>query len=78
MTEFGDYGPLFEAEQAGQLQRDDRANPIPNAEPPCPVCNCKIVRLVEAHPAPRSDSSPFRVRLVCTNEDCRRWTVYNW
>ncbi len=78
MAQLDDFGPLFEAGHAEQLQREDRSNPIPSGEPPCPVCSGKIARLVEAHPAPRTDDSPFRVRLVCTNDECRRWTIYNW
>ncbi len=72
-----DLGPLYRPEHAAQLERADRANPIPGGEPACPVCGAKIARLVEEHPSPHS-SSPFRVRLLCTNEECRRWTVYSW
>lgn len=78
MSENDDLGPLYEAEHSAQLERDDREKPIPGGEPACPVCGAKTSRRVESHPAPRSDQSPFRVRLVCTSADCRRWTIYNW
>jgi hypothetical protein len=78
MTDTQDLGPLYEAEQAAELERADRDNPIPGGEPLCPVCGSKVARLVEAHQSPATASSPFRVRLVCTNEECRRWTVYSW
>ena len=71
-------GPLYEAAHAAELERADRENPIPGGEPPCPICESKTVRLVEAHQGPASTGSPFRVRLVCSNEECRRWTVYSW
>lgn len=71
-------GPLFEARHASELERIDREKPIPGGEPPCPVCSSKMTRQVVSHPAPRSDESPFRVRLACNNEECRRWTIYNW
>lgn len=73
-----ELGPLFEAAHAVELERADRANPIPSGEPPCPVCGGKLNRLVEAHHGPASTGSPFRVRLVCSADECRRWTVYNW
>ena len=76
MTESEDRGPLYEPAQARELERLDRKSPIPGGEPTCPVCDGPVHRLVEAHPAPRSDDSPFRVRLICSN--CGRWTVYNW
>jgi hypothetical protein len=70
--------PMYEARHSADLERLDRENPIPGGEPPCPLCEGKISRLVEAHPSPHTGSSPFRVRLVCTNQNCRRWTVYAW
>lgn len=73
-----DLGPLFSAKDAEELERVDRENPIPGSEPACPICENRLLRVVEAHPAPRTDDSPFRVRLVCTNDDCGRWTVYDW
>jgi hypothetical protein len=73
-----DSNPLFEANHAAELERADRENPIPGGEPPCPVCGTKLARLVEAHHAPNTGDTPFRVRLVCSNRECRRWTVYNW
>jgi hypothetical protein len=71
-------GPLYEAAQAAELESADRENPIPGGEPPCPVCGAKTARLVEEHQGPPTTGSPFRVRIVCTSEECRRWTVYNW
>lgn len=73
-----DLGPMFEAPLSAELERLDRKNPIPGGEPPCPVCQGKISRVVEAYPSPHTGSSPFRVRLICANPDCRRWTVYRW
>ncbi len=78
MTDSEESGPVYELEQATDLERLDRKNPIPGAEPACPVCESRTHRMVEAHPAPRSDDSPFRVRLICRNDECRRWLVYNW
>lgn len=78
MTSDDNLGPLLDPLQAGDLERQDREHPIPGGEPECPACGAEMVRSVEARPAPRSDDSPFRVRLVCGNEDCRRWTVYDW
>lgn len=71
-------GPLLDAEQAAALEERDREHVGPGHEPECPECGAPVVRMVEAHPAPRSDDSPFRVRLVCSAEECRRWTVYDW
>lgn len=71
-------GPLLDPEQAQELEEVDRGKPIPGGEPECPACGSEMLRSVEKHPAPRSDESPFRVRLVCTSEPCRRWTVYDW
>ncbi len=68
---------LYDVEQARELERLDRGKPFPGAEPRCPLCEAKVVRHVEAHPYPRGDS-PFRVRLVCGNPSCRRWTLYDW
>jgi hypothetical protein len=78
MTEAHDLGPLYEAAHAAELERADRENPIPGGEPTCPVCGAKTARLVEEHYSPHAGPSRFRVRLVCSNEECRRWTVYNW
>jgi hypothetical protein len=77
-TEHEDLGPLYESGHATDLERADRQNPIPGGEPPCPVCNAKTTRLVQEHPSPHMGDSPFRVRLVCSNAECRRWTLYNW
>lgn len=71
-------GPLYEAAHAAELESADRENPIPGGEPTCPVCGAKTARLVEEHQGPPSTGSPFRVRIVCTSDECRRWTVYNW
>lgn len=71
-------GPLLDAEQAEALEERDRSKPGPGGEPDCPACGAQMVRLVERHPAPRADDSPFRVRLVCSAEACGRWTVYDW
>ncbi len=78
MTSPEDAGPLYEADHAAKLIEADRGNPIPGGEPACPVCGAKTVRRVEEHQSPTNGGSPFRVRLACTNDDCRRWTVYNW
>lgn len=78
MTDPEELGPVYELKQAAELERLDRDKPIPGAEPACPVCGTRTHRMVEAHPAPRSDNSPFRVRLICRNDECRRWLVYNW
>lgn len=71
-------GPLLQAEQGEALEAHDREHAGPGGEPACPVCDCPMARLVEEHRAPRSDDSPFRVRLVCSSEECRAWTVYDW
>ena len=73
-----ELGSMYEARHSSELERLDRENPIPGGEPACPLCEGKISRLVEAHPSPHTGTSPFRVRLVCGNQDCRRWTVYSW
>lgn len=77
MAHNDDLGPLLDPEQARELEAVDREHPIPGGEPECPACGADMIRSVEEHPAPRSDDSPFRVRLVCSSEDCRRWTVYD-
>lgn len=71
-------GPLLDPEQAEELEAADRERPIPGGEPECPACGEEMIRSVEKHPAPRAGGSPFRVRLVCPAEECRRWTVYDW
>lgn len=71
-------GPLLDPEQAEELEARDRAKPGPRGEPECPVCGEPMVRMVEDHPAPRADDSPFRVRLACSDPECRCWTVYDW
>ena len=73
-----ELGPMYEAPHSAELERLDRQNPIPGGEPQCPLCEGKISRLVEAYPSPQAGPSPFRVRLICSNPDCRRWTVYPW
>lgn len=78
MTNSTDLGLMYEAKHAKELERADRGNPIPGGEPQCPVCGAKTARLVESHPSPHSGDSPFKVRLICNGEDCRRWTIYNW
>ena len=69
---------MYDVNHAKALEGADRKNPIPGGEPDCPVCGSKIVRLVEQHKSLGTGESPFRVRLVCGNADCRRWTVYDW
>ena len=71
-------GPMIGPEQARELEATDREKPIPGGQPPCPTCGAEMLRLVEKHPAPRGSDSPFRVRLVCGDDDCRAWTVYDW
>ncbi len=78
MNESTDLGPLYEARHAAELERADRENPIPGGEPNCPLCGGRTARSVEAHHGPHTGPSPFRVRLVCSNDECRRWTVYSW
>ena len=78
MTFDDNLGPMLDPEQAAELEVLDRSKPGPGGEPDCPACGTKMVRLVERHPAPRSDDSPFRVRLVCSSETCGRWAVYDW
>jgi len=71
-------GPLLETEQSEALEAHDREHSGPGGEPDCPLCSTGMVRLVETHRGPRSDDSPFRVRLVCGSDGCRAWTVYDW
>lgn len=78
MASDDDLGPLLDPREADELESADRENPTPGGEPACPACGARMIRRVERHPAPRSDDSPFRVRLVCSSGDCRRWTVYDW
>lgn len=78
MTPGDNFGPMLDPEQARTLEKADRQDPIPGGEPECPACGAGMVRSVEKHPAPRSDDSPFRVRLVCGSDECGRWTVYDW
>jgi hypothetical protein len=72
-----DPGQLYDADHSNKLEALDRQNPIPGGEPDCPVCGAKTARFVESHHAPATRGSAFRVRLVCSNPDCRRWTVYD-
>ncbi len=69
---------LLGPEQAEAVEAEDRTKPIPGGEPQCPDCKSAMLRHVEKHPAPRGGSSPFRVRLVCSSDDCGAWTVYDW
>ncbi len=71
-------GPLLDSEQSEALEAHDRAHAGPGGEPQCPRCEGPMTRMVEEHPAPRGDDSPFRVRLVCNSPECLAWTVYNW
>lgn len=71
-------GPLLDPGQGDTLETRDREHPGPGGEPDCPACGSRMVRMVEQHVAPRSDDSPFRVRLVCSGTECRTWTVYDW
>ena len=65
-------------EEGEALETHDRKHAGPGGEPECPRCGTAMVRSVEKHPGPRSDESPFRVRLVCGSAACRAWTLYNW
>ena len=78
MTDRDELGPMYGPDQAQALEAADRKNPIPGGEPDCPVCGTKLVRLVERHKSLGTGESPFRIRLLCTDEECRRWTVYDW
>lgn len=78
MTDREELGPMYDLGQAKALEAADRQNPIPGGEPVCPVCGSKIVRLVEQHKSLTTGKSPFRIRLLCSNDDCGRWTVYDW
>ena len=71
-------GALLDPAASDRLEAEDRNKPIPGGEPNCPRCGTKVTRRVERYPAPRGGSSPFRVRLVCPNEQCGAWTVYDW
>lgn len=77
-TSARELGPLLDPEQADELEARDRRHAGPGGEPVCPRCGTTMIRCVERHRAPRSDPSPFRVRLVCGSPDCRAWTIYNW
>lgn len=71
-------GRLLDPWKAEAVEADDRKKPIPGGEPDCPLCGSDMIRHVEKHPAPRGGSSPFRVRLTCSSEECGAWTVYDW
>ena len=71
-------GRLLDPWKAEAVEADDRRKPIPGGEPDCPLCGSDMIRHVEKHPAPRGGSSPFRVRLTCSSEECGAWTVYDW
>lgn len=71
-------GPLLERQQGDALEARDREHPGPGGEPECPLCSATMVRIVEEHRAPRDAGSPFRVRLICSSDDCRAWTAYDW
>ncbi len=71
-------GPLLDFERGEELEAYDRKHAGPGGEPPCPACQTQMLRAVEKHRAPRSDESPFRVRLTCPSADCGVWTGYNW
>lgn len=71
-------GPLLHFEEGDALETHDRKHAGPGGEPECPRCGTAMVRSVEKHRGPRSDESPFRVRLVCGSAACRAWTLYNW
>lgn len=73
-----EVGPLLGFEEGQALKRRDRKHPGQGGDPKCPRCSATMVRSVELHRAPRSDNSPFRIRLVCPSADCQAWTVYNW
>jgi len=71
-------GPLLDPEKGETLEAHDREHSGPGGEPSCPVCSTAMVRMVEERRAPRSDASPFRVRLLCPSDECGAWTVYDW
>lgn len=71
-------GRLLDPSSAEAAEAADREKPIPGGEPDCPLCGVEMLRHVEKHPAPRGDDSPFRVRLVCSSDECGAWTVYDW
>lgn len=74
----GEDGPLLDFEVGETLEAHDRKHSGPGGEPECPLCSLPMVRSVEQHRAPRSDDSPFRIRLVCSSAKCGAWTSYNW
>lgn len=71
-------GRMLDYEQGAALERLDREHPTAGGEPECPACSTRMARHVEQHLAPRSDASPFRVRLICPSPECACWTIYNW
>ncbi|MFV1988253.1 MAG: hypothetical protein ACC682_13295 [Gemmatimonadota bacterium] len=71
-------GPLLDQEKGEALETHDRKHSGPGGEPTCPLCDSPMVRLVEERRAPRADDSPFRVRLICTSDECGAWSVYDW
>ncbi len=71
-------GPLLGDKESQALESYSRRHPGIGGEPTCPRCETAMVRRVERYPAPRSDSSPFRVRLDCPHPECRAWTLFNW
>jgi len=71
-------GPLLDFERGEALEALDRRHAGPGGEPPCPACQTQMLRAVEQHRGPKSDESPFRVRLVCPSAECGAWTTYNW
>jgi hypothetical protein len=78
MSHYQSPGPLLNPDLGERLEAEDRKRPIPGGAPPCPRCGAVMVRHVERHPAPRGGKSPFRIRLVCSSEECGSWTVYDW
>lgn len=71
-------GRLLDPWKAEAVEAEDRQSPIPGGEPECPLCGAEMVRHVEKPPAPRAGGSSFRVRLVCSADECAAWTVYDW
>ena len=63
-------GPLLHFEEGEALENHDRKHAGPGGEPDCPRCGATMVRRVEQHRGPRSDDSPFRIRLICGSGDC--------
>ena len=76
--EQGTSAGLLDPIVASKVEEEDRKRPIPGGEPECPSCGKKMARRVERYPAPHGGSSPFRVRLVCSEGSCGAWTVYDW